>query len=567
MTHNTFFSILKIGLGGDFLKYFMDYKILTYVFLDSFIGYLTVNITNQAINNITIFQLALILFLPLSSSLLTIIFNSVFVSKKVKVIDNILVYLKQLFLNAPNEFHEKFDIHEKYNSFSSSIWGYDHVVQLIINMISSLIKILTIALTISYNDKSMGLLIISSNLIMLYIMPKINKKIENMKQHKVNYKELYSSLYYETVIYDELRTNPILNNIHKDNINSCLSNIILKYSNRDYYFEIGTIITNLLKNGFLFLIFALIYYQNKTEYILILLLNKNIIYGFSDIYAEFKQTENNSKKRMEDLFSMLDFLNNYKENNIKLFKQDIPEYKNITIENLDYKIYNSSDKINTNDKLIKRLHTDKINIDFNKTKNIILINGKTGAGKSVLTKLLAGFTSSNDYKIYLDDNKINGFSDINNTRIIIGQKVCEEYTYSSSIQIKLDRLYPGLTNIKDLITFLDHFNIASKLVEQNIYSTFSDKLSGGERQRIILSSMFWKVLKTNPKFIILDEPEKGIDEETMCYIMDYIVEVYKGTIFLITHNENMKKRYADKIQSKLEYKTDSSEVNTQICQV
>jgi energy-coupling factor transporter ATP-binding protein EcfA2 len=566
MTHNTFFSLLKIGIGGDFFKYFMDYKILTYVLLDSFIGYLTVNITNRAINNITIFQLALILFLPLCSNLLTIMYNSVFLEKKVKVIDNILAYIKQLFLEAPNEFHEKFDIHEKYNSFSSSIWGYDHVIQLIINMISSLIKIITISLTISYNDKSMGLLIICSNLIMLYIMPKINKKIETMKHHKVNYKELYSSLYYETVIYDELRTNPILNKIHKDNINSCLSNIILKYSNRDYYYEIGTIISNLLKNVFLFLIFTLIYYQGKTEYILILLLNKNIIYGFSDIYAEFKQTENNSKKRMEELFTMLDFLNDSKENNVKLFNQDIADYKNITIQNLDYNIFDSNDK----GKIIKRLYTDKLQINFNKTKNIILINGKTGAGKSVLTKILAGFTNDGDYKIYLDDSQINGFSDITNTRIIIGQKVCEEYTYSSSIQIKLDRLYPGLTNIKDLITFLEHFNIASKLVEHNIYSTFSEKLSGGERQRVILSSMFWKVLKTNPKFIILDEPEKGIDEETMCEIMDYIIEIYKGTIFLITHNENIKKRYADKIQSKLEYKFDSSydkEINTQIYQI
>jgi energy-coupling factor transporter ATP-binding protein EcfA2 len=83
--------------------------------------------------------------------------------------------------------------------------------------------------------------------------------------------------------------------------------------------------------------------------------------------------------------------------------------------------------------------------------------------------------------------------------------------------------------------------------------------------------MIWKVLKTNPRFIIIDEPEKGIDEDTMCKIMDYIIKTYSGTIFLITHNETIKKRYSEKIQSRIEYKFDNNlygeEINTQIYQI
>ncbi len=568
MTKNSFFSLLKIGIGNSFIRYFLDYKILSYVIIDSFLGFLLVNITNKAITNISLFQLAIILFLPICTSLLNIVFENVFSTKKIQVIDNILVHLKKIFENAPNEFHEKFDIREKYNSFSSSIWGYDHVIQLIINMMSSLIKIITISATISYNDRAMAMLIIVSNLIMLYIMPKINNKIENMKQYKINYKELYSTLYYETVIYDELRVNPILNNIYKDNINNCLSNIVLKYSNQDYYHNVGVLIGNVIKNTFLMVIFMLVYYQNKTEYILILLLNKDIIFGFSNLYVEFKQSENNSKKRMEELLSMLEYLNEYKnKEKIKMYLPNLEKnYKNITINNLDYKIYDSTNK------LIKNLKSLNLSFNFNKTeKNIILINGRTGSGKSVLTRILAGFTESNNYKIYIDDEQINGFNEIDKSRILIGQKICEDYTNNSSICIKLNRLYPCVNNINELISYLHNFNIATKIIEKDLESSFSEKLSGGERQRVILSSMIWKVLKTNPRFIIIDEPEKGIDEETMCQIMDYIIKAYTGTIFLITHNETIKKRYSEKIQSRIEYKFDNNlygeEVNTQIYQI
>jgi ABC-type multidrug transport system ATPase subunit len=82
-----------------------------------------------------------------------------------------------------------------------------------------------------------------------------------------------------------------------------------------------------------------------------------------------------------------------------------------------------------------------------------------------------------------------------------------------------------------------------------------------------LSSIIWKVLKTNPSFLIIDEPEKGIDEETMIKIMNWIFDTYKGVIFLITHNESIKKIYNFKIQSIVKYKfMDTEEIDTQLYQ-
>jgi len=553
MVHKTFFSLLQVGLGPDYVRFFLNFPILSYVILDSFFGYLIINITNNAIKditNISIFSIFVILFLPLYSNVLSMMYSNIFLKKKIHVINNLINYLKDTFKNAPIEFHDKYDINDKYDSFTSNIWGYDHIVQLIISLMSSLIKIVTISISLSYQDYKLGLLIILANSILLYIMPKINKKIEDLKKNKINYKEMYGDIYYETVIYEETRVNPKIN-IIKEDINSSLINIISNYHNREIYYKIGNLVTISIKAIFLFAILCLVY--GKNNYILILLLNQGIIFGFVDLYTEFKQTENSNKKHMEELFNMLEFIDKHEKEKdsgrieLIVYDENINATK-IKLEDLDYKIIDDTNQVKLN------LKSDLLIFDFTNKKNMILIDGRTGSGKTVFTKILSGFTP-NDYKLINCDTleEIGGFSKIK-SRILINQKVSEEYTRNGNITMKLNKLYPGLVNIEELNIFLDNFSIKNKFVEDKLTSTFTDKLSGGERQRIVLSSMIWKILKVNPTFIIIDEPEKGIDEETMIKIMDFILEKYNNTIFLITHNETIKSRYKEKFQSIIKYK-------------
>ncbi|MCD6477674.1 MAG: ATP-binding cassette domain-containing protein [Candidatus Aenigmarchaeota archaeon] len=66
-----------------------------------------------------------------------------------------------------------------------------------------------------------------------------------------------------------------------------------------------------------------------------------------------------------------------------------------------------------------------------------------------------------------------------------------------------------------------------------------DKLSGGERKRIELAS----VLSINPKLIILDEPDSGIDMTSINVIKRIIKNLKKNgtSVVLITHSEAMAK--------------------------
>ena len=566
-----FFDLLKIGFGGKYYNLFLDPRIILFIIIDSYLGFLLVNLSNNIFTNIkggnntniNMWNILAVIFLPLANNINSLLFNNTFLKKKICVVNNILDYIKNVFLHAPYEFHDKFSINEKYHCFTSSIWGFDSIVGVIISMCSSLIKIITISLSIALSNYDIGLLIIFSNFLLLLLMPKINNYIDKMKDNK-SHKEFYSNAYYNTLFLDENRINPSLNKIQHADINYSLNQIISRYSNINKIYTVGKIIRNLLKKILLGTILIIAFYQEKYNYIMIILLNKSIIFGFSDFYEDFKKTENSNKKNMEELTEMLNFLELYYESN-EIYVNNTPIEKKtklniLTLQDMNYKFF-------CDDKLVKKLTADKIVFDFTNKKNIILISGKTGSGKSLFTKILTGQTDKNEYMLYNDGVPVDNFSNIKSKRIIINQKISEEYTYNGAIRLSLEKLYPQSTNFEEIKEFLKNFKIDNKVNTLSVEGEFSDKLSGGERQRVALSSMIWKILKTNPSFIIIDEPEKGIDEETMIDIMNWLILTYNGILLLITHNETIKQKYRNKTQSIIKYKFHAEdEIDTEMYQ-
>jgi ABC-type transport system involved in cytochrome bd biosynthesis fused ATPase/permease subunit len=293
-------------------------------------------------------------------------------------------------------------------------------------------------------------------------------------------------------------------------------------------------------------------------------LNQSIIFGFYDFYENFKANESSNRKNMEELTEMLNFLESYYSNDPEIICNDSSE-KDIDLHILTLK--NMNYKFMFNDKLVKKITANKIVFDFHNPKKVVFIVGKTGCGKSLFAKVLSGQIDNNEYQLYNDNVQINSFSNIKSKRVIINQKISEEYAYNGSVRIALDKLYPHSVDIGEIKEFLKNFKIDCKIEGLSLQDAFSDKLSGGERQRVALSSMLWKILKTKPSFIIIDEPEKGIDEETMIHIMDWLVLTYDGIILLITHNNTLKQKYISKTQSIIKYKFyEENEVDTEIYQ-
>ncbi|HEX13337.1 MAG TPA: ABC transporter ATP-binding protein [Desulfurella acetivorans] len=173
-----------------------------------------------------------------------------------------------------------------------------------------------------------------------------------------------------------------------------------------------------------------------------------------------------------------------------------------------------------------------INFEDNKITSII---GSNGVGKSTLAYIIMGLSDykPNDGKIYLDDKDITDFSITERARLCI------------SLLWQEPARFEGLT-VKDYLSLggkikLDVIKDALNLVRLNpdVYlSRYVDKkLSGGERKRVEIASCI--LLK--PKFLIMDEPDSGIDLMSLDMIVDimkYLKDNGTGVI-VITHREEI----------------------------
>jgi len=61
-----------------------------------------------------------------------------------------------------------------------------------------------------------------------------------------------------------------------------------------------------------------------------------------------------------------------------------------------------------------------------------------------------------------------------------------------------------------------------------------NKISGGQKQRLAIA----RALIRKPEILVLDEPDKNLDEKSVLDILAYIKQT-KITTIVITHNNNL----------------------------
>lgn len=154
------------------------------------------------------------------------------------------------------------------------------------------------------------------------------------------------------------------------------------------------------------------------------------------------------------------------------------------------------------------------------------VMGSSGIGKTTLANILLGFEQQDSGEteglpnkksaVFQEDRLSENFSSIANVTA-----VCKTKEQKAKAEVILRQL--GLAN--DLKTKVS-------------------SLSGGMKRRVALA----RALCAEYDFLVLDEPFKGLDEQTKTQTMHYVKKETKGkTVLLITHNSDEASFLADQI--------------------
>lgn len=174
------------------------------------------------------------------------------------------------------------------------------------------------------------------------------------------------------------------------------------------------------------------------------------------------------------------------------------------------------------------------NMSFNVYKHDILsVIGSNGAGKSTLLKVISGQLCAYKGKMHYKGERLK----------FTKQMYRPEISYLPQDPLLL---FLEPTVIRDYEQFCKRHalskaetvarinTITTQFQLENLLHKHPEDLSGGERQKVAIA----KLLLTNPTFLLLDEPTKGLDAQMKQHLINMLKQIQQEgvTILLVTHD-------------------------------
>ncbi|KAB1158209.1 ABC transporter ATP-binding protein [Flavobacterium luteum] len=190
-----------------------------------------------------------------------------------------------------------------------------------------------------------------------------------------------------------------------------------------------------------------------------------------------------------------------------------------------------------------------IDLTIYRGENVAVL-GKSGSGKSVLIKIIAGLLKPDKGKVTVlgkQIDKLNG-KELDNLRLHIGFSFQSSALYDS-MSVYQNLAFPLTMNVKNL-TRKEVDNAVEEALEavgleDKIHELPAD-LSGGQRKRLGIA----RTLILKPEIMLYDEPTSGLDPITCTEINTLMIEVqerYKTSSLIITHDLTCAKNTCDRI--------------------
>ena len=171
----------------------------------------------------------------------------------------------------------------------------------------------------------------------------------------------------------------------------------------------------------------------------------------------------------------------------------------------------------------------------------IAILGASGSGKSTLLHMIGCVDEPTIGHVYLNGEDIYALNDSKQSKL---------RRESISIVYQFYNLIPTLNVVENITLPLD---LSRKKVDQEYLDEIlkllkledrkkhlPNELSGGEQQRVAIG----RALITRPSIILADEPTGNLDSKNSLEVMNILKranEIYKQTIIMVTHDEELAK--------------------------
>ncbi len=161
--------------------------------------------------------------------------------------------------------------------------------------------------------------------------------------------------------------------------------------------------------------------------------------------------------------------------------------------------------------------------------------GRSGSGKSTITRLLQGITRDYEGFVKLDGNDLREIN-LGHMRRSFGVVLQENFLFRGTIRENIIAGRPGLT-LTDAVRAA-RLSGAEEFIERmpNGYETWieegSPNLSGGQRQRLAIA----RAVIHDPRLLILDEATSALDPESEALVNANLTRLGKGrTMVIVSH--------------------------------
>lgn len=168
--------------------------------------------------------------------------------------------------------------------------------------------------------------------------------------------------------------------------------------------------------------------------------------------------------------------------------------------------------------LYKRFGEKRVLQDFSATLQgggITVVMGPSGCGKTTLLQILMGFVRP-------DKGQLTGMPHYKSA-VFQEDRLCEDFSAVSNVQLACGRKVSEM----EIVSHLENLDLAGSL-QQPVR-----ELSGGMRRRVAIV----RAMLAPADIVFLDEPFKGLDEQTRDKVLRYVLAQTRGrTVVAVTHS-------------------------------